>query len=127
MSLRISDPLAAVRHARGAALIGLLLLAACGQKQDEPAPGLAKVECRLSGAKDFAELCTTEKMGSPEGRVIVARAPDGSFRRFLVVSDGRGVVAADGAEPVTVTPAGKDHIDVAAGDMVWRLPAKITE
>ena len=127
MSSRISDPVTATRRARGAALLGLLLLVACGQKEDDPAPGLAKVECRLRNTKDFAELCTTEKMGSPDGRVIVARAPDGSFRRFLVVADGRGVIAADGAEPVTVTPAGNGHIDVAAGDMVWRLPARITE
>jgi hypothetical protein len=36
------------------------------------------------------------------------------------------VIAADGAEDVQVKPAGKDSIDVMAGDVTWRLPARVS-
>ncbi|MES2498143.1 MAG: hypothetical protein V4618_18655 [Pseudomonadota bacterium] len=101
-----------------------LLLAACSSS-DEGIPGARPIDCRLADAKGFEKICTIERTDSPEGPVLVARAPDGGFRRFLIVKDGRGVIAADGAEPVAVRPAGADHIDVTAGRMVFRLPARI--
>jgi len=107
-------------------LIPLLVLAACGSPADEEAiPGARAIDCRLADTKDFERICTIERTESPDGPVLVARAPDGGFRRFLIVGDGRGVIAADGAEPVAVHPAGAGHIDVTAGGMVYRLPAKV--
>ncbi|KQX19259.1 MULTISPECIES: hypothetical protein [unclassified Sphingomonas] len=109
---------------RSSGLAFVLLLAACGSA-DDAIPGSQPIDCRLADAKAFERICTVERIDSPEGPVLVARAPDGGFRRLLIVKDGRGVIAADGAEPVGVRPAGAGHIDVSAGDMVYRLPAKV--
>ena len=103
----------------------LLLLAACNATDDGQVEGSEPIPCLLPGSTDYKMLCTIDRMITPDGTVITARAPDGEFRRLLVVKDGRGVVAADGAEPVKVAPAGSDGIDVTAGDIVYRLPAKI--
>lgn len=109
---------------RGAVPLAILLLSAC-QDPDAPIAGSRPLDCRLADKPDFEPGCTIERVTSPEGPVLVARRGDGSFRRLLIVKDGRGVIAADGAEPVAVRPADEDHIEVTAGDMVYRLPAKI--
>ena len=102
-----------------------LLLTACGSSGDAVA-GMRPIDCRLTEARAFEQICTVERIDSPDGPVLVARGPDGGFRRLLIVRDGRGVIAADGAEPVEVRPAGGGHVDVAAVGMVYRLPAKVT-
>jgi hypothetical protein len=101
-----------------------LLLAACGSS-DDGIPGTQPIDCRLADAKGFEKICTIERTESSDGPVLVARGPDGGFRRLLIVKDGRGVIAADGAEPAEVHPAGDGHIDVSIGGMVYRLPAKV--
>jgi len=109
--------------ARLAGLLPALMLGAC-TAHDSVADGAEPIECKLAGVTSFERVCTLEKSQSPEGEVLTARAPGGGFRRFLVVRDGRGVIAADGAEEVQAKTAGKGSIDVTAGDMVWRLPAR---
>lgn len=109
---------------RGGGFAMVSFLAACGSSGDA-IPGTQPIDCRLADAKGFEKICTVERTDSPDGPVLVARAPDGAFRRFLIVKDGRGVIAADGAEPVDVSPAGPGHIDVRVGGMVYRLPAKV--
>lgn len=101
----------------------LALLAGCGPAGSGSIAG-EPIACLLPGKSGFEQLCTVDRMRSPDGIVLTARMPDGGFRRLLVVKDGRGVIAADGAEPVTVKP-GKDSIDVTAGSTVYRLPARI--
>ena len=44
---------------------------------------------------------------------------------MLVTHDGRGVIAADGAEPAKVTVVGTDGIEVSIGGDRYRLPATI--
>ncbi len=106
-------------------MLACLLLPTACQDAEAPIAGSRPVECRLADRPDFEPGCTIERTASPDGPVLVLRRGDGSFRRLLIVRDGRGVVAADGAESVTVRSAGEDHIEVSAGDMVYRLPAKI--
>lgn len=101
----------------------LLLVAGCGSPDN--LPGGEPIDCRMASAAKFERICTIERKDSPDGQIVVARVPDGGFRRLLIVKDGRGVIAADGAEPVEVAPGGARHIDVTAGDMVYRLPAKV--
>ena len=84
-----------------------------------------KINCALEGSAEFARVCTLDREQGPEGLILVARHPDGGFRRLRVTQDGRGVEAADGAEPAEVAIAGRDEIEVALGDDHYRLPATI--
>lgn len=100
----------------------LLVVAACG---GPPAPGAEeRIECAVDGAAAFERTCTVERTAGPE-TLLTLRSPSGSFRRLAVTRDGRGVAAADGAEPATVTIVGTDLIEVSIGSDRYRLPARI--
>jgi hypothetical protein len=123
-------------------LLACLVLAACGsapkggasaaanEEKIIPAPEAvvepvdAPIECAVDGAA-MARVCTIEKVPGPSGLGLTVRSPSGSFRRLLVTKDGRGVAAADGAEPVRVTVIGPGRIEVAVGGDRYRLPASI--
>jgi hypothetical protein len=85
-----------------------------------------KVECTTGGAP-FERACSIERSDSPRGRLLTLRRPDGGFRRLLITKDGRGVVAADGAEAARVTILAPDRIEVAIGGDRYRLPAAIRQ
>ena len=68
-----------------------------------------------------------ERSDGAQGRIITLRGPDGGFRRLLITRDGRGVIAADGAEPARVTPLSSDRIEVAIGRDRYRLPATVRQ
>lgn len=116
-------------------LVALVGLAAC----DSPPTSLAKTEasqrsaasddgnivCARRGSTDYARVCTLDRTQTAEGLVLTVRHPDGAFRRLLVTSDGRGVIAADGAQPAQVKIIGSDEIEVALGGNRYRLPATV--
>ena len=125
--MRISD--------RGAAGAALLLLAACS---DPAANGnaLAQVESAQAAAAEedgnilcarggdaLKRDCTVDRTQGERGLVLTVRHADGGFHRLLVTRDGRGVVAADGAEAARVTIPEPGMIDVALGTDRYRLPA----
>jgi len=127
MSMRISS-----------SLIVLVALAACRETPTdtkvlakvEAAQSVAavddgRIQCALDGAEAFARVCTLDREESEAGLVLVARHPDGGFHRLLVTKDGRGVVAADGAEPAQVTLIGTQEIEIGIGDDHYRLPATV--
>ena len=58
-------------------------------------------------------------------QVLTIRHPDGGFRRLRITADGRGVIAADGAEPARVSVIGPADIEVAVGGDRYRLPATV--
>lgn len=115
-----------------------LLLAACGE-QTTDRNVLAQVEaqqrrdvendgrivCAQHGSADFARVCTVDRVNGADGLVLTVSHPDGSFHRLLVTRDGRGVVAADGAEKAVVTILGPGSIEVALGGDRYRLPATV--
>jgi hypothetical protein len=105
----------------------LFLLAACGSGRggDQPAASDDRVECAVDGAAEFRRACEVERTSGAEGLVLTLRSPSGSFRRLLVTRDGRGVVAADGAEPAIVRVLGPDRIEVSIGSERYRLPATV--
>lgn len=127
MSMRTSSALGAA-----------LLLAACGEPRTDQAV-LAKVEaeqraardakgeiiCAREGSRDFARTCTVDRVDSEAGLMLTLRHPDGAFRRLLVTRDGRGVVAADGAEKAVVKVIGTGEIEVTLGGDRYRLPATV--
>ncbi|MEO5866607.1 MAG: hypothetical protein ABIS14_08585 [Sphingomonas sp.] len=115
-----------------------LLLAGCGEGKHDHAV-LAKVEaeqrdaaeakgeiaCAQNGAHDFARVCTVDREHGRDGLILTVRRPDGAFHRLLVTRDGRGVIAADGAEKAVVTVIGTAEIEVALGGDRYRLPATV--
>jgi hypothetical protein len=98
------------------------LLAAC----EGPPPGKAaeRIECAIDGAGGFERVCTVERTAGPEV-LLTLRSPSGGFRRLAVTRDGRGVIAADGAEPATVAIVGEGLIEVSIGSDRYRLPAQV--
>ena len=108
-------------------LLGLGFVAACNSGAGESVSGAPddRIECRIGASASFERHCTLEQADEERGRTLTIRKPDGGFRRLLVTRDGRGVVAADGAEPAIVTIVDDGRIDVAIGGDNFRLPATI--
>jgi len=119
-------------------LISPVMLTTCNEPKTDHAT-LANVEaaqragaedngeivCAHQGSSDFARLCTVDREQGANGLVLTVRHPDGAFHRLLVTKDGRGVIAADGAEKAVVTILDKDSIEVALGGDRYRLPATV--
>jgi hypothetical protein len=84
-----------------------------------------RIECRIGNAQQFERFCTVEVARGERGTTLTVRKPDGGFRRLLVSGDGRGVVAADGAEEAEVTIVGEGRIEVTIGGDTFRLPARV--
>ena len=101
------------------------VLAEVEAKQRGDAEDSGRIVCAQHGSRDFARVCTIERTAAADGLVLTVSHPDGSFHRLLVTKDGRGVVAADGAEKAVVTVIGQDSIEVALGGDRYRLPATV--
>ncbi len=69
-------------------------------------------------------MCAVERVRENGGLVLVVRHPDGAFHRFQVLTDGRGVAVADGAEEASVVLADR-ALDVTIGDDRYVLPATV--
>jgi hypothetical protein len=109
-----------------------VLLAACGgegatvdEAEREAAVEAGKIECALAGAADFKRVCTTETVASDSGRMLVVRHPNGGFRRFDILTDGRGLAPADGFDETGIKILSNGMIEVKSGDDSYRLPADI--
>ncbi len=115
-----------------------LALASCGREQPANTQILAQVEAQTradaaeegrilcaQGGATLARDCTIEKTQGEGGLLLTVRHPDGAFHRLQVTTDGRGVIAADGAEAAKVTVVGTDGIEVALGGDRYRLPATV--
>ncbi len=127
MSTRISKQILAV-----AALLSFPL-AACGRgpsgadveaQQKAETAGDRQIPC-ARGTAALAPTCTVEQALGKDGLILTVRHADGAFRRLLVTQDGRGVIAADGAEEAKITVVGSEGIEVALGGDRYRLPATV--
>ncbi len=111
----------------------LLTLAACSggdgsgafEEADRQADEAGKIECALAGAASFARVCTTERIAGTGGPLLIIRHPDGGFRRFNILTDGRGLAAAQGADPTSISILNDGQIELKSADDKYRLPAKI--
>ena len=113
-------------------LLTLALPAGCGDPDAGREEALAaaaedsdRIECATEGAAAFERVCTLERSEGPDGLILTVRSPSGGFRRLLVTKDGRGVVAADGADPAVVTVIADNRIEVRIADDRYRLPARV--
>ena len=92
--------------------------------QDAIADG--KIECALDGAKDFQRVCTTERISNEGGQVLTIRHPNGGFRSFRVLTDGRGLEPAHGFDAdFSIDVLDNGTIELRSADNRYRLPAKI--
>lgn len=82
-----------------------------------------RVSCAMNGAKLFDTKCTLDRMSSSEGPVLIVGRADIGYRRLLITGDGRGVIAADGADAAKVSIIDAEMIEVAIGSDRFRLPA----
>ena len=126
MSMRIYSGIAA-----------LLLISACSGEPDNEvlaeaeeraaanAPDDGRIECAVNGDSNFTRGCETERLSGEAGTTLIIRHPDGGFRRFNVLTDGRGLEAADGAEKAKVEIVEAGKIRVSVGSDIYVLPAKV--
>lgn len=84
-----------------------------------------RVTCALGDEVEFTQKCDVERVQNGDQHGLVMRHPDGGFRRFDIVTDGRGLVASDGAEQAVVTPLADGKIELSVGQDRYRLPATI--
>lgn len=110
---------------RISSLLLATLAAGCGDRQPgngaSPGDATLRIDCAIGGAAAFARDCIAERAGN----ALIVHHPDGGFRRLLITADGRGVAAADGAQPARVTIVDGETIDVAIAGDRYRLPATV--
>ena len=125
-----------ISKARLGALL-FIALAGCGRETVEPsqnkvdpsqkAKADGKVECALAGAAKFARICSTEQFTANGTTLLVLRHPDGGFRRFSVLTDGKGLAPADGYDETRIILLDHGFIELSSGDDKYRLPAQIKD
>jgi hypothetical protein len=115
-----------------------ILVASCSKQDDRKmvkseekaamqAEDDGKIECALAGADKFMRVCETERIAGPDGQILVIRHPDGGFRRFKVLTDGRGLVPSEGADLTKITVLDSGTIELLSGDDLYHLPAQVKQ
>jgi hypothetical protein len=101
------------------------ILAEAEQRAAAHAGDDGKIECAINGDTAFARDCFTERLSGENGVTMIIRHPDGGFRRFNVLTDGRGLEAADGFEKAKLAIVEDGKILVTVGPDQYLLPAQI--
>lgn len=98
-------------------------LAACSAAPGgSPLPKGDPIACALKGAQAFTQDCTVERQRDGDTLFLTVRHPDGGFRRFEVLQDGKGLTPADGAIPGQVVFAdGISNVSIDADR--YQIPA----
>ena len=109
--------------ARIAVLGAALLAAGCSRNDEAPkvAEGRDHIACALGPGAAFQPVCAVDRISGDSGLELVVRHPDGGFRRFTVLPDGRGLAAADGADIAQLALAG-NFVEVTVGADRYRFP-----
>lgn len=84
-----------------------------------------RIECAINGDSDFSKGCRTERLSGENGVTMIVRHPDGGFRRFKVLTDGRGLEAADGSEKAKIEIVEDDKILVSVGSDKYIMSARM--
>lgn len=110
------------------AAAALLVLVACnrGAAQPQASEGAQRIECAQGEGSEFGPDCLVERVAGEEGPEFVVRHPNGSFRRFRIAQDRRGMIAIDGADEAVNTISGDPPVqEVAVGPDRYRFPADL--
>ena len=88
-----------IARLRSLAGLAVLALSACSSPTASPpvADGDDHIACALADAAEFKPVCSVERQRCDGLLSLVVRHPDGGFRRFDVLDDGRGMAVSDGA------------------------------
>lgn len=84
-----------------------------------------RIDCALGNATEYKRNCTVERVSDDDGQILVVRHPDGGFRRFRVLTDGRGLEPAEGFDETSLKILDDQMIEVTSGGDSYRLPAQI--
>jgi len=110
-------------------LIPLLVLSSCSDEAETDAAQEAaltgeRIECALAGSTKFTQTCSTQRVAGENGTILMIKHKDGGFRRFNILTDGRGLEAADGFDPTTITIIDENYILLVSGGDQYRLKAR---
>ena len=108
-------------------MLAPVLLSACSNGSDampDVAEGEERIACAVGGSADMAEVCAIDRSEQDGTLYLVVRHPDGAFRRFEVLTDGRGLATADGAQ-VAETMLDNGQLEVTVGEDRDRFPATV--
>ncbi|MDT0508234.1 hypothetical protein [Novosphingobium sp. MMS21-SN21R] len=109
---------------RASALLPLIaMLAACSAAEEAPKGRV--IDCAIAGSAKFLPDCFVEDSRVAKRRFLTVRHKNGAFRRFEMVDDGRGVVAADGADEAAAKWSAEGVLEVAVGKDRYRFPARM--
>ncbi|MBD3728564.1 MAG: hypothetical protein IE933_02545 [Sphingomonadales bacterium] len=102
-----------------------LLAGACsggGEAQPQADAGAVTIDCAIGPGGTFGPDCKVEQVQEGDAQLLVVRHPDGSFRRFVLLADGRGLAVADGADEAALDYRNGMLEVTVAGDR-YRFPA----
>lgn len=108
------------------AALGITALAACSPDVDQPQAeeGAEMIQCALGKGSEFGPDCLVERTDVDGERQLIVRHPDGGFRRFAQLEDGRGLVELDGADQLVRTLEG-GTLEVSIGVDRYRFVANV--
>ncbi len=107
-----------------APVFGLLALLAGCTSADQPAKppaGAETIACATGGTDKFDGVCWVERRAD----VVIVRHPDGGFRRFTVLTDGRGLEPADGADKAASRLDQAGFLELHVGEDGYRFPVAV--
>ncbi len=109
---------------RSGVLALALLLAGCGSGGQPDKPSADQISCALAGSTDFNAKCGVDRVERNGMLLLVVHHPDGGFRRFEVLKDGRGLAVSDGANAGVATIRG-EFLEMQVGQDRYRFPFRI--
>ncbi len=95
------------------------------QIAQEEAAADGKIDCAVNGAKEFGRVCKVDRIANDKGQLLTIYHPNGGFRRYRVLINGKGVEAAEGAEQPEISVINNDWIEVSTAGDRYRLPARV--
>ena len=94
-------------------------------EQPQAEEGADMIDCALGEGSEFGPDCLVERETVEGEKHLIVRHPDGGFRRFAQLDDGRGLVELDGADQLTRALDG-DVLEISVGVDRYRFTANVS-